>query len=725
VTTLIADLARALPSALAAGVLPGYFWACFVRRTDGVAERLAYSAALSMASVPAVAMLLTVIAGTGVTLWVALASIAAVAGSGALACGLRGTAHGTAEPALPGLRAIRDRRALALILLAVGLVLASALGLPTPGWLLLLILAALVIAAVLARPRRESAAPRTGGAPAAPRRPSLNPALRAPALATVMLLTAVRGYLGVIWHDWPYLRGEDQFSHAVMTEQMLAHGSYASYLVYPPGFATLSAVVCRLSGLQPLSLFPVLTPAFLLLTTLAAYALATRLWGWAYGLAAAALSGLVLVGPYASFGGGLYPDMLSAFFLMVMVVAALITLYQSPSARSGLLVAVVGAAVVLYHPVGTLYLLLTLAAVVVTCLPYLLVRGGAEARRLARALALSLSALGVLSVGYAWHIYGLGEILGQGGVTRTAVSIDVGTQPVLPAGDLLAWVGSPIVWLGVLGFAALALTVRYLERPGQVLSALTVLLWCLIMYVGSRSTLDGFPQRFERDVGAPLSILAALGLGLIVQSVAAFRRARPVRPPCRAVARPARRAAVWLAPAAAAVVATSAGVQAAANMITDSRPSREVLTPQVAAAGAWLRQHNSGGTVISTPDLNRGITNRAVLAMGGYTGLQSYELFRIRHPRSLPTAGLGPLLDSREVLLHPATCQSASVIAAEDVRYIFLYRIGNEANYAGFRADQAGYRRVFENLSVVIYAPRQTAASSCAGSAKTDPGSTP
>jgi hypothetical protein len=718
---LIADLARAIPSALAAGVLPGYFWVCFARRSDGLAERLAYSAAVSMATVPAVAIVITMIAGTGVTLWVALASVALVAGSGAVAYRLKGAAAGSAEPALPGLPAIQDRRALGLLLAGTGLALACALGLPGPDWLLLLIVGVVVVAAVLGRVRgAPSAAGRPGPGEAAGRpgpgeaagRPALSRAVRAPALAAVLALTAVRGYLGVVWHDWPYLRGEDQFSHAVMTEQMLAHGSYASYLVYPPGFATLSAVVCRLSGLPPLSLFPVLTPSFLLLTTLAAYALATRLWGWEYGLAAAALSGLVLVGPYASFGGGLYPDMLSAFFLMVMTVAALITLYQTPSVRSGLLVAVVGASVVLYHPVGTLYLVLTLAAVVAVCLPYLLLRGGAEARRLAKALTLSLAALGALSLGYAWHIYGLGDIIAKGGVTRTAVGIDVGTQPVLPVGDLLAWVGSPIVWLGVFGFAALGLAVRCLDRPGQVVSALTVLLWCLIMYLGSRSTLDGFPQRFERDVGAPLQVLAALGLVVILQSLARFRLS-------------ARGAAAVLAPAAAAVVVAGAVLQVGVNMITDSQPSREVLTPQVAAAGAWLAEHNSGGTVISTPDLNRGITNRAVLAMGGYTGLQSYELFRIEHPRSLPTAGLGPLLDSRQVLLHPATCRSASVIAAEDVRYIFLYRAGDEADYAGFRNDPAGYRRVFENLSVVIYAPRQAQDPGCGAQIDVGPGSAP
>src|SRR6202035_136036 len=174
----------------------------------------------------------------------------------------------------------------------------------------------------------------------------------APALLAILALTLVRGYAGVIVHDWPYLRGEDQFSHAVMTEQMMAHGQYATYLIYPPGWSSLSAVICRFCDLPPLSVFPVITPALLVLTTLAAYALATRLWGWEFGLAAAALSGLV------------------------MVVGALVSLYQSPTLRSGLLLAAVGAAVVLFHSVGAEYLAVTLAGVCVVCLPYLVVWGG-------------------------------------------------------------------------------------------------------------------------------------------------------------------------------------------------------------------------------------------------------------------------------------------------------------------------------------------------------------
>jgi hypothetical protein len=90
--------------------------------------------------------------------------------------------------------------------------------------------------------------------------------------------------------------------------------------------------------------------------------------------------------------------------------------------------------------------------------------------------------------------------------------------------------------------------------------------------------------------------------------------------------------------------------------------------------------------------------------MGGYTGLQSYGAFRIAHPRSLPPAGRQPLLDSQHVLLHPANCQAADILARDDVRYVVLYRFGPGADLPAFAADPTRYRRVFQNPSVIIYA---------------------
>jgi hypothetical protein len=747
---VVADLIRALLAGAAGAVLPGYFWAAVLRPTSGLGERLAWSTGISMASVPTVAVILARVTRSGVALWVALASVLIVFGSGLLVYRLRGPAPGTAAPVLRMPEPTRDPRVLGLVAVAIALGLLMMPARRPPVLVLAVIAVALIAGGALmawhrpaetadsplassagetgflsapppapepastapapagpsgsepgparrheaAPPVRPQARPRSAHARAATAGPfglSL-PVVRDGGLAVILVLTALRVYSGVVRFEWPYVSGGDQFSHAVMAEQMLAHGQYPGYLIYPPGFSALTAVVCRFAGLTPLVLFPVLAPMLLVVTALGAYALATRLWGWQYGLGAAALSGLVLTGAFNGFAEGRYPDLISAFFLLVMTVAALITVYEAPTVRSAVLVTVVGASAVFYHSVATLYAAVLFVLVALICLPYLL-RGRHRAET--RALLLALAGVAVLSACYAIYIYNPGGILGGKSSTGGAVSIVLGSQAPASQGALLTELGPPIVWFGILGVAALAACLRWLRRPAQVLTAATVVAWCVVMYLGSRTSHDGFPQRFERDLGAPLAVMAAFGIGLIVRSL------------------PIRGAATRTAPA---LVASIAGILAAVMLLAQTghavnasdRSAGELLSHRVAAAGQWLAQHNTGGTIISTPYMNNGISNRAVLAMGGYTGLQSYSPYRVAHPRSLPTAGKTPLLDSQEVLLHPQSCQSANILVHQDVRYVVLYRPGTGADLPAFAADPAHYQQVFENPAVIIYATHRT-----------------
>jgi hypothetical protein len=55
----------------------------------------------------------------------------------------------------------------------------------------------------------------------------------------------------------------------------------------------MTAMISRLSGLEPLEVFPVLAPALLALPPLALYVLASRSWGWQSGVAAALICGLL------------------------------------------------------------------------------------------------------------------------------------------------------------------------------------------------------------------------------------------------------------------------------------------------------------------------------------------------------------------------------------------------------------------------------------------------
>ena len=258
----------------------------------------------------------------------------------------------------------------------------------------------------------------------------------------------LRGYAGPVLHDWPFVRGVDHYSHAVMANLIMTSGEIEPYLIYPPGFHTLIAMVSRLSGLDPLDIFPVLGPA------LACYALARRLWGPSYGVAAALFAGVLHGGTYYYFNDAMYPNLVTSQFLLVVAIAALLGFYDAPSPRGGVALALVGSSVVFYHPVASMYEAALLVLVAAYVLPYLL----AHERAKGLVLLSSLALLGFLSVFYAWGTYDLpSTIAGLAGssgasATDTAVGMAVGTQIPYPLDFLVGtMITQPLAWLGLLG----------------------------------------------------------------------------------------------------------------------------------------------------------------------------------------------------------------------------------------------------------------------------------
>jgi hypothetical protein len=515
----------------------------------------------------------------------------------------------------------------------------------------------------------------------------------------VLALVLLRGYLGPVRHDWPFPRGIDKYEHAVMTSMMLSEGSTESFMLYPPGFHVLAAQLSRLSGLEPMELFAVLAPALLALPALGCYALASRLWGWPYGVAAAAFSGLLLDGTYQHINEARWPNFIGSQFLMILAVAALIGLYASPTVRSGLLLALLGSSTVLYHQIASYSEAVLLAFVALLFLPYLLWRDRARAL----ALFLSLALLGLLSVLYAWDTYDLGQLVagllgreetGRGG---EAVAMAIGTKGAYPLKHLLHTTSQPVLWLGLLGAVLLLVDRRGRASAPSTLAHITLLLWTLLLFVGSRTGLSGFPDRFERDLGVPLALLAALAFVTILLRSRLELRRRPV----------------VLVASLLAVLLTGAliGLQTVRNIEGADAPSPRQRDrpppPEVAAAGRWLREHNSGGSIISTPYLNY-VPSRAMLALGGYTRMQSYDPARIKRARDLPPFGAGPLWDALWVVYHPAGERTGRILEENDVRYVVIYKRYPGMNWPFWKDRTIRYRVAFENEAVLIMEPRGT-----------------
>ena len=688
---LIGDLIQALPAVLLIGVVPGWFWTRTLLRSGDLAERLTYTIALSITLVPTAALLQIYLFTTGVTLTVTLVSAALVFLAGLALYLLFGPAKKGEEPICnppspPGFSTLVPLAG------ALALALAMLLGLAPGEWFMIPI-AVLVLAAGAAylwAPRGRETPPAgrpEDGGPVAP-------TARYGLLGVVLLLVLARGYLGPIVNGWPFPRGIDRYEHAVMAGMMMRSGSTESFMLYPPGFHVLTAMISRLSGFGPLEVFPILAPTLPLLCALACYALARRMWGPAYGVAAAFTSGLLLGSTYLQFEEARLPNFLGEYFLIVLAVAALIGLYASPGARGGILLALLGASTVLYHQIAGYSLAVLLGVISVLFLPYLLLRDRGRGVYLLTSFVL----LGLLSVFYAWDTYDLpnlvagmlgGSETGRGG---EAVAMAIGTKPANGPGHFLMTLSHPVLWLGLLGLP-LMLAGRERGIP-DFLARLTLLVWTLLLFFGSLTSYSGFPDRFERDLGVPLALLAALALVTVLEVPFSLR---PVG---------GALAAVVLAVALSATIVGAQSVQSLEQAAGPStRPKDRPAPAEVVAAGTWLRQHNHGGSIVSTPYLDY-VPSRAMLAMGGYTRMQSYDAARIRRARDLPPFGPGPMWDALHILRNPTGGRTTRLIEKNDVRYIVFHKGSPDADWGRYALQKDPYKTVFQNDSVIIFAPR-------------------
>jgi hypothetical protein len=254
----------------------------------------------------------------------------------------------------------------------------------------------------------------------------------------------------------------------------------------------------------------------------------------------------------------------------------------------------------------------------------------------------------------------------------------------------------PVAWLGLLGALLVAGELLLRGRVPQRLAYLTVLLWALLLFVGSRLWLTGFPQRFGRDLCIPLAVLGAFALVAILRSLPLSRT---------------QVASVFVASLAVLLTCTLVGLRAVESLKIASGPSVQMtITPEISVAGEWLRENNDGGNIMVSPHLNQ-VPSRMMLAMGGYSALQSFTEWQLDNPRDLPPTGPEPLRDVLWVMTHPGGERTEQLLREHDVRYVVLYKDMPDRPtidyWREFKAWPNLYRTAFENEDVLIVTRRQ------------------
>src|SRR5215204_3293203 len=93
----------------------------------------------------------------------------------------------------------------------------------------------------------------------------------------------------------------------------------------------------------------------------------------------------------------------------------------------------------------------------------------------------------------------------------------IGSKPANGPGHFLSTMSHPVLWLGLLGLSLMLAGIKNARGTPDVLARLTLLVWTLLLFFGSLTSYSGFPHRFERDLGVPLALLAALALVTLVR----------------------------------------------------------------------------------------------------------------------------------------------------------------------------------------------------------------
>jgi len=128
-------------------------------------------------------------------------------------------------------------------------------------------------------------------------------------------------------------------------------------------------------------------------------------------------------------------------------------------------------------------------------------------------------------------------------------------------------------------------------------------------------------------------------------------------------------------------------------------------------AGEWLREHNEGGNILATPSVGP-VSARGMLAMGGYSGMQTYSVHRIQRGRDLPPFGAGPLWDALWALQHPDGERTRMILEENNVRYVVLGKRRPDIHWRSFQGRTDLYRMDFENEAVAIFELREDSTAS-------------
>ncbi len=333
-------------------------------------------------------------------------------------------------------------------------------------------------------------------------------------LASLALLAA-----GALWSYWPQLThrflvpvGGDSAAHVSIAESIRAGTRTVTEYGYPPLSHAVFALAARAAGVPTVTAFAWLTPALLVSVALVCAGVTWRwLKSWPAALMAFALMAFAALQPFQTWQDGGFPDIVAAslflpagLWFLAEAVAAEGRACRRPLAGYGAVLLLI---VATHH-------LTTLTFVGISLVYVAVAAAAARLHRRPVPLAARVVGGGLILAGLAVLFLFPGQPALQ--LTKAALVFDRtfpfvhslmgldGPDALLPLTALPDAVGLLVCWGGVFGLGLLASDLRQARA-----TKLLFWVWVLTLVALSQVPQLRFPVRFARELGVPLTILAA------------------------------------------------------------------------------------------------------------------------------------------------------------------------------------------------------------------------
>jgi len=325
-------------------------------------------------------------------------------------------------------------------------------------------------------------------------------------------------YLDVLKYDYYVPPGTDPVVHTAIVKNIL-EGETLKYVVYPPGFHYLIALLAKITHLDPIKIMVYFYPSLLFFSAIAVYLFARNFFDKTIALLALFLYGFISPAPrFTPLWDGGFPNLIGADFLMVLGFLYFLKAYKTEKVKDRLLAGLFIGLVAFFHHFSTYLMTILIFALSLV----LLLFSFFKKENLSKKLLVLLNIFGIafLLGFYPAYIYSGRFFLQKIALMFTAYaaslegfikySIDLQkNSEAIPLSDY-ALVLSPYLWY--LGWLSIPFVIKTIIKEKKT-EYLFVFSWFLIICILSRPvSLSPLPGRIARELAIPLVLLSAIAI---------------------------------------------------------------------------------------------------------------------------------------------------------------------------------------------------------------------